>query len=40
MKYDILTDTDFFKAIHDGDEEGAKRGYGDFIESVARLCRN
>lgn len=39
MTYNILTETEFFKAVAAGDEERVKQYYGDFIASVIRLCR-
>ena len=39
MTYSILTETDFFRAVADGEEEKVRDCYGDFIASVIRLCR-
>ena len=39
MTYNILTETEFFKAIAAGEEERVKQCYDDFIASVIRLCR-
>ena len=34
MKYDILTDTAFFKAVQNGNLDDATANYGEFIEST------
>ena len=39
MTYNILTETDFFRAVADGEEGKVKDCYDDFIASVIRLCR-
>ena len=38
MKYDILTDTAFFKAVQNGNLDEATACYGEFIERVVGVC--
>ena len=38
MKYDILTDTPFFKAVQNGKLDEATACYGEFIERVVDVC--
>jgi len=38
MKYDILTDTAFFKAVQNGNLDDATISYGEFIERVVNVC--
>ena len=38
MKYDILTDTAFFKAVQNGNLDEATACYGGFIERVVDVC--
>ena len=38
MKYDILTDTAFFKAVQNGNFDEATARYGEFIERVVSVC--
>ena len=38
MKYDILTDTAFFKAVQNGNLDEATARYGEFIERVVDVC--
>ena len=39
MKYDILTDTAFFKAVQNGNLDEAIACYGEFIERVVDVCK-
>lgn len=39
MKYDILTDTAFFKAVQNGNLDEATACYGEFIEGVVDVCK-
>jgi len=38
MKYDILTDTAFFRAAQNGDADGMTASYGEFIGKVIEVC--
>ena len=38
MKYDILTDTAFFRAAQNGDTDGMTANYDDFIGKVIEVC--
>lgn len=38
MKYDILTDTDFIRAVKDNDEERMNAAFGCFMEQVIALA--
>lgn len=38
MKYDILTDTAFFRAAQDGNIDDMTASYGEFIEKVVDVC--
>ena len=38
MKYDILTDTAFFRAAQSGDADGMTANYGNFIDKVIEVC--
>lgn len=37
MKYDILTDTDFIRAVKDNNEENMNAAFGSFMEQVVAL---
>lgn len=38
MKYDILTETAFFRAAQDGSPEEMTASYGEFVEKVVDVC--
>ncbi len=38
MKYDILTDTAFFRAAQNGSTDEMTASYGEFIEKVVEVC--
>ena len=38
MTYSILTDTDFFRAVQNGNTDGIDASYGEFIGKVIEVC--
>mgnify|MGYP002625976520 CR=1 FL=1 len=38
MTYSILTDTDFFRAVRNGNTDGIDASYGEFIGKVIEVC--